>query len=350
MRQSSPWLLPPSDANLRALEVHQPASKGTRCNFSDTHSKPDRHAFHTHLRRTAPMTSAAPSTMSARRADYCAWIESKERQRAAPPPEVAIEPCDDTEPLADLRGALKKLKHDSNFLRKIFDNRDRQLFPRDLLVASVPSRKKGRRRPIGLLRRSFTFDKEKSCRALTIDFVWVLPEFRSCGIGRQLMSAGLLVGKPKDVHLQVAGSDDNRAAVALYSSLGFRWDEAAPKHTEMLLEADRVEAAAAAFGTLSSRAATPTVSGSSSSSSSVSGGGGGGGGGGAGGGVSDDGCSSSEDAGGGRPSSLRPQPLSSSGPPAVAMACDAAAAAAAAQGHDAEDIKDEGAVAAPISS
>ena len=31
----------------------------------------------------------------------------------------------------------------------------------------------------------------------------------------------------------------------------------------------------------------------------------------------------------------------------VAMACDAAAAA---QGHDAEDIKDEGAVAAPISS
>ena len=209
----------------------------------------------------------ASNQMSARRADYCAWTDAKQRRRGETPPELAVEPCETIEPLADIRGSLKKLKHDSNFLFKIFENRDRQLYPRDLLVASVPSRKKGKRRPIGILRRSFCFDPVKKSRALTIDFVWVLPEFRSCGIGRQLMSAGLIAGKPKDVHLQVAGSDDNHAAVALYTSLGFRWDEAMPKHTEMLLEAERVEAAAAAFGNFASRAGTPSVSSSSGSSS-----------------------------------------------------------------------------------
>ena len=69
---------------------------------------------------------------------------------------------------------------------------------------------------------------------------------QAAALGRQLLAAGLIAGKPKDVHLQVAGSDDNRAAVALYTSFGFRWDEDAPKHTEMILEADKVTTAAAA--------------------------------------------------------------------------------------------------------
>jgi hypothetical protein len=67
-----------------------------------------------------------------------------------------------------------------------------------------------------------------------------MPEARSCGCGRELMAAGLLAGKAKDVHLQVAGSEDNKVAVALYSSLGFAWDPSAPKKTEMLLDAHRV--------------------------------------------------------------------------------------------------------------
>ena len=156
---------------------------------------------------------------------------------------------------------MKKLKHDSNFLFKIFENRDRQLYRCRSPGRVVPSRKKGTHWHTG---RSFCFDPVKKSRALTIPF-GCCPG--SCGIGRQLMSAGLIAGKPKDVHLQVAGSDDNHAAVALYTSLGFRWDEAMPKHTEMLLEAERVEAAAAAFGNFASRAGTPSVSSSSGSSS-----------------------------------------------------------------------------------
>ena len=115
---------------------------------------------------------------------------------------------------------------------------------RDLLVAYLPAKKAGKLRAVGLLRRSLVFDKEKNSKALSIDFVWVMPEVRACGCGRQLMAAGLTCGKPKDVHLQVAGSEDNKAAVGLYSSLGFVWDENAPKKTEMVLEADKVVEAA----------------------------------------------------------------------------------------------------------
>merc|ERR1711998_709726 len=70
-----------------------------------------------------------------------------------------------------------------------------------------------------------------------------MPEFRSCGLGRLLMGAGLIAGKPKDVRLQVAGSDGNKAAVGLYSSLGFQWADDAPEHTEMVLSAEQAERA-----------------------------------------------------------------------------------------------------------
>lgn len=150
------------------------------------------------------------------------------------------------EPLAEIRGALKKLKHTPGFLSKIFDNRCKQLYPRDLLVAYVPSKRNpAKSRAVGVLRRSFSYDKAKGCSTLTIDFVWVMPEARSCGCGRGLMAAGLVAGKPKDVHLQVAGSEENKTAVALYSSLGFTWDEAMPDKTEMILPAAGVEAAVA---------------------------------------------------------------------------------------------------------
>lgn len=170
-----------------------------------------------------------------------------------------IEPCDSIEPLQEIIGRLRKLKHDKNFLAKIFERRDREIWPRDMLVAYTPPKKKGGRpRAVGILRRSFMFDKDKGCKSLTIDFVWVMPELRSCGCGRQLMAVGILCGKPKDVHLQVAGSEENVRAVALYSSLGFVWDPDAPKHTEMILSADQaVDAAAKASARKPKATATP---------------------------------------------------------------------------------------------
>ena len=200
----------------------------------------------------APMTplpekalAPAKKEISARRADYTTWQpQAASKTAAAASSSLTIEPCESLEPLADIRGALKKLKHDKNFLHKIFERRDREIFPRDLLVAYLPAKKAGKLRAVGLLRRSLVFDKEKNSKALSIDFVWVMPEVRACGCGRQLMAAGLTCGKPKDVHLQVAGSEDNKAAVGLYSSLGFVWDENAPKKTEMILEADKVVEAA----------------------------------------------------------------------------------------------------------
>ena len=197
-----------------------------------------------------------PSEMSARRADYLAWTSAERPARKPLPEYLKLEPCARVESLAEVRGALKKLKHDSHFMAKIFDHRCKQLYPRDLLVATIPTRKGGRR-PVGILRRSQRFDKEKMRSALSIDFVWVLPEFRSCGLGRQLMGAGLVSGKPKDVRLQVAGSEANTAAVGLYSSLGFVWAEDAPDKTEMILSAER---AAATTAVITARATPPPPS------------------------------------------------------------------------------------------
>lgn len=182
---------------------------------------------------------------SARRADYC-WSTGARPERRPLPEGLDIGPCSSIEPLAEVIGALRKLKHEKNFLAKVFDVRDKQLFPRDLLVATIPT-KRGGRRPIGVLRRSMMFDKKKRAKALTIDFVWVMPEFRSCGLGRTLMGAGLVSGKPKDVHLQVAGSEQNAAAFGLYTSLGFVWEtdvDIAGK-TEMFLSAELAERAVA---------------------------------------------------------------------------------------------------------
>ena len=59
-------------------------------------------------------------------------------------------------PAMQVRAALKKKYESKRFLASVFDERDKQLFPRDLLVGSVPSRRGGRR-AVGVLRRSFRF-------------------------------------------------------------------------------------------------------------------------------------------------------------------------------------------------
>ena len=179
--------------------------------------------------------------MSARRADYVAWNGGERAQQRRPLPEgLEITPCGAIDALSEVLGALRKLKHDKNFLSKIFESRCKQLYPRDLMVATVTT-KKGGKRPIGVLRRSMQFDKKKRSADLYIDFVWVLPDYRSCGLGRHLMGAGLVTGRPKDVRLQLAGSEANKAALGLYQSLGFVWDsgqETAKEKTEMVLRAD----------------------------------------------------------------------------------------------------------------
>lgn len=155
---------------------------------------------------------------------------------------LVIEPAKCAEPLSEIIGRLRKLKHSKRFLDAIFSARDKQLYPRDLLVAYVPSRsKKGSGlRAVGLLRRSFKFDKDKCRTAIYVDFLWVMPECRGQHVGKRLLLAGISVGKEKDVRLVVAGSDSNKAACSLYESVGFRWDVTAPPKTEMLLEAGHV--------------------------------------------------------------------------------------------------------------
>jgi ribosomal protein S18 acetylase RimI-like enzyme len=162
--------------------------------------------------------------------------------------EVTIEPCSSLEELGEVRGALRKLRDertfDRDFLAKVFDKRDKQLFPRDLLAAFVPTRRSARnnaakkagsdRRAVGILRRTLKVDNKRCSSTIYIDLVYVSKEARGLRIGRSLLNAGLRIGKRKDVRLLVAGSDENLAAVKLYESVGFRWTS--ELRTEMLLE------------------------------------------------------------------------------------------------------------------
>lgn len=202
------------------------------------------------------------SGMSARTADYI--CSAPRASASAIALQLVVEPADGLDVLGEVRGRLKKLKHSPAFLASVFDERDKQLSPRDLLIAWVPSKSRrakqqaaaggvvggakqqvvAGRRVVGMLRRSMRFDKEQGRASLYIDFIWVVPECRGMQIGRQLLLHGLLLGKQKDVRLMVAGSDANKAAVGLYSSVGFRWTDSS--QSEMLLEAENVVGALAA--------------------------------------------------------------------------------------------------------
>ena len=190
---------------------------------------------------------------------------------------MLIEPCANGAELCEIIGELRKRKHEKEFITKILEKRDKQLFPRDLFVAYVPT-KRGGLRAAGLLKRSLKFDARRGSH-LCIDFVWVLSDFRRLGIGRRLLMEGLVAGRPKAVRLLVAGSDNNYRAVGLYESLGFRWVDR--NMNDMMLEAEQVVAlmaAASSDGGSSGSSGSTGSSGSSDNSSSSGGGGGGGGG------------------------------------------------------------------------
>ena len=70
--------------------------------------------------------------------------------------------------------------------------------------------------------------------------MWVAKDARGLQIGRRLLTAGLRLGKPKDVRLLVAGSEENPAAVGLYESVGFHWTS--ELRSEMVLEKSRLPA------------------------------------------------------------------------------------------------------------
>ena len=190
------------------------------------------------------------------------------------PGSMVIEPCANGAELCEIIGELRKRKHEKEFITKILEKRDKQLFPRDLFVAYVPT-KRGGLRAAGLLKRSLKFDARRGSH-LCIDFVWVLSDFRRLGIGRRLLMEGLVAGRPKAVRLLVAGSDNNYRAVGLYESLGFRWVDR--NMNDMMLEAEQVVAlmAAASSDGGSSGSSGSTGSSGSSDNSSSSGGGGGG--------------------------------------------------------------------------
>ena len=157
--------------------------------------------------------------------------------------DVAIDFCGDVSGLGEVRAALRKLEHPRCFIASVLDERDKQLYPRDLLVARLPSkkqRKEGGGRPAGILRRSLKYDKERGSH-IVVDFVWVAKEFRRMGIGRKLLVAGLVDGRDKPVRLLVAGSEENYKAVGLYESLGFRWT--CSLKTDMQLRKEQVAAA-----------------------------------------------------------------------------------------------------------
>lgn len=123
----------------------------------------------------------------------------------SPAYDLLIEPCSSLAELGEVRAHLKK-KQERGFLVDIFEKRDKQLFPRDLLVAFVPTRRSGRakvdgdgdcrggRRAVGILRRTLKFDKVQRCSSLYIDFVWVMKEARGLHIGRKLLNAGIQLG------------------------------------------------------------------------------------------------------------------------------------------------------------
>jgi GNAT superfamily N-acetyltransferase len=157
---------------------------------------------------------------------------------------VTVLPCESVEVLSEIRGRLLKMDHSRGFLASLFDQRDKQLYPRDLLVAWATS-KRGKLRAVGIIRRSLKFEKHLNCTSLYIEFVWVFPEYRGQHLGRILLHAGLLIGKAKDVRLVVAGSVDNLVAIRLYESVGFTWTDSTC--SEMLLTAEQAQDAVASY-------------------------------------------------------------------------------------------------------
>lgn len=146
--------------------------------------------------------------------------------------------------LGELRAECVARGQSRAFLRDTFEVRCRKLFPRDLIVAKVPTRKGGLR-TVGALRRSLRWCKEEGRCIVFVDFVFVLRGHRGQGIGRRLLESAMLHGKkPKPVGLVVAGSEANVSAVALYESLGFRWTDGS--RAEMLATEEAVRRLAAA--------------------------------------------------------------------------------------------------------
>lgn len=152
---------------------------------------------------------------------------------------LVIEAVTSTASLGALLGVLRQRDYSKKFLATIFDDRDKSIYPHDLLVAMMP-KKRGGQRSVGILRRSLKRDKERGC-CVIIDFVWILPEFRGLSLGRRLLMSGLHMGRSiKPVKLSVAGFEENVRAVRLYESIGFVWTD--HTKTEMVLELEALAA------------------------------------------------------------------------------------------------------------
>lgn len=203
--------------------------------------------------------------LSGRMRDYIEPAASP-RRGTEPAGGVTVRPCESVEALSEVRGRLRKMDHSQGFLASLFDQRDKQLYPRDLLVAWATS-KRGKSRAVGIIRRSLKFDKKLNSSSLYIEFVWVFPECRGQHLGRMLLHAGLLIGKPKDVRLVVAGSVNNLVAIRLYESVGFAWTDSSC--SEMLLTAEEAQSAVGSYSPPSCTVDGPPSSNSSAASDAV---------------------------------------------------------------------------------
>ena len=114
-------------------------------------------------------------------------------------------------------GKLRK-SHNQQFIHFIFRQRDKSMFPQDLIIA-----KRGNVQ-IGLIRRSLKYNPEKHSHYIFIDFVYILPEFRGMGYSTPLFNNGLSYGKrTHDVRLNILNGENNAHAYALYKKFGFEW-------------------------------------------------------------------------------------------------------------------------------
>lgn len=116
-----------------------------------------------------------------------------------------------------LIGKLRK-SHDQKFIHFVFRQRDKSMFPYDLIIA------KHENAQVGLVRRSLKYNQEKKTHYIFIDFVYILPEYRGVGYSAPLFNNGLSYGKGMhDVRLHILNGENNVPAYRLYKKFGFEW-------------------------------------------------------------------------------------------------------------------------------
>ncbi|HEX5489137.1 MAG TPA: GNAT family N-acetyltransferase [Rhodanobacteraceae bacterium] len=98
------------------------------------------------------------------------------------------------------------------------------------------ARHAGDRQPLGFTQLYPSFSSVSMRRTWVLNDLFVVPGFRNRGVARALMAAARELGRTSGaLRLTLETADDNRAAQALYESLGYRSD-AGMRHYSLPLE------------------------------------------------------------------------------------------------------------------